>query len=83
MSFHQRFFKSPEWLKFTPKFNQFCSSYNFRYDANSSKKEKKLNAKKKTSKVKLVNKAGENKFNKGRNFGAPKKNPGKPGRNKK
>lgn len=54
----------------------------FRFDANSTKKAQKLNAKKKTSKVKLVNKAGENKFNKGKNFSAPK-NQGKSGKKKK
>lgn len=52
-----------------------------RYDANSMKKMQKLNAKKRTSKVKIINKAGENKFNKGKNFGtAPK---GKSGKKKK
>lgn len=41
------------------------------------KKTQKLNAKKKTSKVKIINKAGENKFNKGKKFGgAPKKQGG-------
>lgn len=57
-----------------------------RYDANSTIKAHKLNAKKKTSKVKLVNKAGENKFNKGKNFSAPNnkgKNQGKSGKKKK
>lgn len=52
-----------------------------RYDANSQKKTQKLNAKKKTSQVKIVNKAGENKFNKGKNFNAPRKG-GKPGKKK-
>ncbi|XP_031617925.1 probable ATP-dependent RNA helicase DDX27 [Contarinia nasturtii] len=52
-----------------------------RYDANSHKKTQKLDAKKKTSKVKLTNKAGENKFNKGKNFRAPRKT-GKPGKKK-
>lgn len=52
-----------------------------RFEANSQKKEQKLNAKKKTSKVKLTNKAGENKFNKGKNFSAAKKH-GKPNKKK-
>lgn len=53
--------------------------YNFRYEANSMKNSQKLNAKKKTSKIKIVNKAGENRFNKGKSFGAPKKQ-GTPGK---
>lgn len=32
----------------------------------------KIAAKKKTSNVKLTNKAGKNKFNKGKNFGGPR-----------
>lgn len=36
----------------------------------------------KTSKVKLVNKAGENKFNKGKNFNAPRKHGNKMGKKK-
>lgn len=34
---------------------------------------KKIEAKKKTSKVKLTNKSGLNKFNKGKNFSGPRK----------
>lgn len=34
----------------------------------------KIQAKKKTSNVKLINKAGKNKFNKGKNFGGPRFN---------
>lgn len=33
----------------------------------------KVQAKKKTSLVKVTNKAGKNKFNKGKNFGGPRK----------
>lgn len=47
------------------------------------KKTQKLNAKKKTSKVKITNKAGENKFNKGKKFGGAPKKQGKSGNKKK
>lgn len=53
-------------------FSMLLFVYSHRFDANSHKKTQKLDAKKKTSKVKIVNKAGENKFNKGKNFGAKK-----------
>lgn len=44
-----------------------------RYEATKHKNMAKVQAKKKTSVVKLTNKAGKNKFNKGKNFGAPRK----------
>lgn len=44
----------------------------FSHQANSFKRQEKVDAKKKTSKVKITNKAGLNKFNKGKHFGAPK-----------
>lgn len=53
-----------------------------RHEANSFKKTQKLNAKKKTSRVKITNKAGENKFNKGKNFSGPRQQGGKRGRKK-
>ncbi|KAM8713360.1 hypothetical protein ACLKA7_013641 [Drosophila subpalustris] len=43
-----------------------------RSEANRHKKMTKIAAKKKTSNVKLTNKAGKNKFNKGKNFGGPR-----------
>ncbi|XP_075154750.1 dead-box helicase Rs1 [Haematobia irritans] len=43
-----------------------------RSEANRHKKISKITAKKKTSNVKLLNKAGKNKFNKGKNFGGPR-----------
>ncbi|XP_005184122.2 probable ATP-dependent RNA helicase DDX27 [Musca domestica] len=43
-----------------------------RSEANRHKKMSKITAKKKTSNVKLINKAGKNKFNKGKSFGAPR-----------
>ncbi|XP_055905853.1 probable ATP-dependent RNA helicase DDX27 [Eupeodes corollae] len=43
-----------------------------RSEANRHKKMSKMNAKKKTSNVKIANKSGKNKFNKGKNFGAPR-----------
>ncbi|XP_037951200.1 probable ATP-dependent RNA helicase DDX27 [Teleopsis dalmanni] len=43
-----------------------------RSEANRHKKMSKVKAKKKTSSVKLTNKAGGNKFNKGKNFGGPR-----------
>ncbi|KAH8355064.1 hypothetical protein KR093_004596 [Drosophila rubida] len=43
-----------------------------RSEANRHKKMTKISAKKKTSNVKLINKAGKNKFNKGKNFGGPR-----------
>lgn len=43
-----------------------------RSEANRHKKMTKISAKKKTSNVKLLNKAGKNKFNKGKNFGGPR-----------
>ncbi|XP_062128796.1 probable ATP-dependent RNA helicase DDX27 [Drosophila sulfurigaster albostrigata] len=45
-----------------------------RSEANRHKKMSKISAKKKTSNVKLINKAGKNKFNKGKNFGGPRFN---------
>lgn len=50
-----------------------------RYEATKAKNTKKLEAKKKTSSVKITNKSGMNKFNKGKNFGGPRKTGGKPG----
>lgn len=47
------------------------------------KKTQKMNAKKKTSKVKIINKAGENKFNKGKKFGGAPKKPATSGKKKK
>lgn len=38
-----------------------------------------MDAKKKSGNVKLTNKAGENKFNKGKNFSGPRKQGGKQG----
>lgn len=38
-----------------------------------------MNAKKKTGNVKLTNKAGDNKFNKGKDFRGPRKQGGKQG----
>uniref|UniRef100_A0A1B0FGA2 RNA helicase n=1 Tax=Glossina morsitans morsitans TaxID=37546 RepID=A0A1B0FGA2_GLOMM len=43
-----------------------------RSEANRHKKMAKLAAKKKISSVKLTNKSGQNKFNKGKNFGGPR-----------
>ncbi|XP_068144902.1 probable ATP-dependent RNA helicase DDX27 [Drosophila tropicalis] len=43
-----------------------------RSEANRHKKMSKIAAKKKVSSVKLTNKAGKNKFNKGKNFGGPR-----------
>ncbi|KAH8299894.1 hypothetical protein KR044_007348 [Drosophila immigrans] len=43
-----------------------------RSEANRHKKMTKISAKKKTSNVKLINKAGKNKFNKGKSFGGPR-----------
>lgn len=43
-----------------------------RSEANRHKKMTKIAAKKKASSVKLTNKAGKNKFNKGKNFGGPR-----------
>ncbi|XP_013102708.2 probable ATP-dependent RNA helicase DDX27 [Stomoxys calcitrans] len=43
-----------------------------RSEANRHKKMSKITAKKKTSNVKLLNKAGKNKFNKGKSFGGPR-----------
>ncbi|ALC40896.1 Rs1 [Drosophila busckii] len=43
-----------------------------RSEANRHKKMTKIAAKKKTSNVKLTNKAGKNKFNKGKSFGGPR-----------
>lgn len=43
-----------------------------RSEANRHKKMTKLAAKKKISSVKLTNKSGQNKFNKGKNFGGPR-----------
>ncbi|KAH8284608.1 hypothetical protein KR018_005459 [Drosophila ironensis] len=43
-----------------------------RSEANRHKKMSKIAAKKKVSAVKLTNKAGKNKFNKGKNFGGPR-----------
>ncbi|XP_023165165.2 probable ATP-dependent RNA helicase DDX27 [Drosophila hydei] len=43
-----------------------------RSEANRHKKMTKIAAKKKTSNVKITNKAGKNKFNKGKNFGGPR-----------
>ncbi|XP_030554332.1 probable ATP-dependent RNA helicase DDX27 [Drosophila novamexicana] len=43
-----------------------------RSEANRHKKMTKIAVKKKTSTVKLTNKAGKNKFNKGKNFGGPR-----------
>lgn len=50
----------------------FIIFFSFRHQANSFKRIEKVNAKKKTSKVKITNKAGLNKFNKGKSFGGPK-----------
>lgn len=44
-----------------------------RYDATKHKTTAKIAAKKKTSAVKITNKSGKNKFNKGKNFGGPRK----------
>lgn len=43
-----------------------------RSEANRHKKMTKIAAKKKASSVKLTNKAGKNKFNKGKSFGGPR-----------
>lgn len=43
-----------------------------RSEANRHKKMTKIKGKKKTSAVKITNKAGKNKFNKGKTFGAPR-----------
>ncbi|XP_037816534.1 probable ATP-dependent RNA helicase DDX27 [Lucilia sericata] len=43
-----------------------------RSEANRHQKMSKISAKKKTSNVKLINKAGKNKFNKGKSFGGPR-----------
>lgn len=43
-----------------------------RSEANRHQKMSKIAAKKKTSNVKLANKAGKNKFNKGKSFGGPR-----------
>lgn len=43
-----------------------------RSEANRHQKMSKIAAKKKTSNVKLTNKAGKNKFNKGKSFGGPR-----------
>ncbi|XP_030388474.1 probable ATP-dependent RNA helicase DDX27 [Scaptodrosophila lebanonensis] len=51
-----------------------------RSEANRHQKMSKIAAKKKISSVKLTNKAGKNKFNKGKNFGGPRH--AKKGRNK-
>lgn len=54
----------------------FKSTFRFffrRHEANQFKKTAKINSKKKTSNVKITNKAGMNKFNKGKNFSGPKK----------
>lgn len=50
-----------------------------RYEATKHKTTAKLAAKKKTSSVKITNKSGQNKFNKGKNFGGPRKTGGKAG----
>lgn len=49
-------------------------SLHFRHQASAFKKQQKVSAKSKTSRVKIANKAGQNQFNKGKNFGAPKQN---------
>ncbi|XP_037048402.1 probable ATP-dependent RNA helicase DDX27 [Bradysia coprophila] len=48
-------------------------SKTLRYEATRHKTMAKIQAKKKTSTVKITNKAGKNKFNKGKNFGGPRK----------
>lgn len=53
-----------------------------RYPASKHNTTAKLQAKKKTSSVKLTNKSGQNKFNKGKNFGGPRKTTAKSGSQK-
>jgi len=48
-------------------------SKRLRYEATKHKTMAKIQAKKKTSAVKITNKAGRNQFNKGKNFGGPRK----------
>lgn len=48
-----------------------------RFESNQSKK---MTGKKKTSSVKITNKAGKNKFNQGKNFGGPRLNKSKKGK---